>query len=603
MFLEKMFAVCQSWQQEEATTMNHQVPEELISAYFDGEVTPDERVEIELSLESSSDLRQQLDETSKLSALLHSFPRESAPRDLAANVQKQVNAAAQPAIATSQTAPYASTRRSLRREWTAFGAGMLATMASLLMFLSFHQSPFSTDSPAPSDWNDESRSYVEMQPKPAAKQALAEAQPTLTSENFNTEAAAPPEPFRRHLSLSQDAKHELRKMDDHAAGTASFEKLNEEENLAQNSESMPVNSDSIVLNSNSIHPQIQNEFLSYLANGDVIVSRVADPTNTVAVVYFTVVDIERGSNELKVLFQKRSLQEVEVSDSASLVNEHDANDRLANQQQSSTKNDLSKKQDVSRPDEFQVVFVRAPGDQLADTIDDLVKNHEDIFRNWTPQPPIELPVATQPPSEGIFAENKASAADDNKSRDKSQKQFTDETTTVNAEAEMAVSALMARNNSVNANGNFYYSYYGANPSVPLGSSNSLIGNAQNSEQKMEFGARATAAVASNSTATGPAYNMPGNNAQNSANSGQGYFRVSRQNMPHVALQQAKPSQTAGAPLVASSMLNTNLDSAGAFGGGVSRHSVVNTNNDIRNPRLVRMLFVLKSGQATTNPTP
>ena len=44
--------------------MNHPVPEELISAYFDGEVSPDERGEIERSLESSSELRQQLDETS-----------------------------------------------------------------------------------------------------------------------------------------------------------------------------------------------------------------------------------------------------------------------------------------------------------------------------------------------------------------------------------------------------------------------------------------------------------------------------------------------------------------------------------------------------------
>ena len=83
--------------------MNHPVPEELISAYFDGEVSPDERGEIERSLESSSELRQQLDETSKLSALLHSFPRESAPRELAANVQKQVNAATQPALAQTAT--------------------------------------------------------------------------------------------------------------------------------------------------------------------------------------------------------------------------------------------------------------------------------------------------------------------------------------------------------------------------------------------------------------------------------------------------------------------------------------------------------------------
>ncbi|MEI8017278.1 MAG: hypothetical protein WCH39_03710, partial [Schlesneria sp.] len=527
-----------------------------------------------------------------------------APRDLAANVQKQVNAAAQPAIATAQSAASpTTTRRSLRREWTAFGAGMLATIASLLMFVSFHQTQFTTNSPTSRPWGrDEYLPQVTSQPTPAAQEVLAEARPTFASSNIETEPSDPSSQLNRHLGLK--APNVARStMDDLATATELSVKLNEQESLAQNPMPMAASDDFAGNRSDSIQPQIRNEFLTYLANGDVIVSRVADPTNTVAVVYFTVVDIERGSNELKVLFQKRSLREVEFSESASLGNEHDAKDRLAIQQYSSSKNDLSKKQDASRPDEFQVVFVRAPGDQLADTIDDLVKNHEDIFRNWTPQPPIELPVASPPPSEGIIAENKASAADDNQSRDKSLKQFTDETTTVNAEAEMAVNALMARNNSVNANGNFYYSYHGANPSVSIGSSNSLIGNTQNSDQKTEFGALPSAAVASNSAPTGPVYNMPGNNAQNSLNSAQGYFRVSRQNMPYVATQQAMPSQNAGAPLVAGSMSNTNLDSSGAFGGGVSRHSVVNTNNDIRNPRLVRMLFVLKSGQTTTNPAP
>ncbi len=592
MFLEDDFEVCLSRQQEEATTMNHPVPDELISAYFDGEVSPDERGEVERLLESSSELRQQLDETSKLSALLHSFPRESAPRELAANVQKQVNAATQPALAIAQ----ATTRRSLRREWTAFGAGILATIASLLMFVSFNQSQFTTNSPMSLSRAAGSQPQVTLQPKSASEQALAGTDPKFANPNIATDPSDLSDHLQPNLGLSKASNLARSKREDLASPTERSGKLNERESLAQNPVPMVANADLAETSSNSIQPQIQNEFLSYLANGDVIVSKVADPTNTVAVVYFTVVDIERGSNELKVLLQKRSLQEVEVSDEASLVKVSDAEDRSASQQPLSKRNDLNKKRDASRADEFHVFFARAPGDQLADTIDDLVKNHPDIFRNWTPQPPIELPVASLPSTEGIVAENQAIVADDNKFQDIARRQISDESTAVNTEAEMAVSVLMARNGSVNANGNFSYN---GNSNVQLSVSNSIIGNTSNLEQKTEFGALSSASVASNSTGTSRGNNVNGNNAQSSGNSGQGYFRVSRQNQPHATPQQAVPALNKGIPLVASSTMNSNGGGLVDLGGGFGR----NANNDVRNPRLVRMLFVLKSAQSTTNSAP
>ena len=579
--------------------MNHPVPDELISAYFDGEVSPDERGDVERLLESSSEFRQQLDETSKLSALLHSFPRESAPRELAANVQMQVNAATQPALVTVQVAAPATTRRSLRREWTAFSAGMLATIASLLMFVSFNQSQFTTNSLTPVERGDESLPQVAGQSKPAASPVLAEAKSMFADANHETDPSDPSALLQRNLNASKARSLPRSKLDGLAASSELAVKLNEEESLAQNPLPMAANDDFAGTSSNSIQPQIQDEFLSYLANGDVIVSKVADPSNTVAVVYFTVVDIERGSNELKVLFQKRSLQEVEFSDDASFAKERDAKDLLANQQPSSTKNDLNKKQNASRTDEFEVFFARAPGDQLADTIGDLVKNHPDIFRNWTPQPPIELPVASQPPTEGIVAENQAtSAAADNKRQDNSLRQMTDESTTVNAEAELAVGVLMARNSSVNANGDFYYV---TNTTRPLSVSNSIIGNTSSLGKNVDFVTPPIISAAS--SPSGAENKSPRNNTQNSANSGQGYFRVSRQHQPQVALQQAVPVQNKGTPLAASSMMNTNGSGLAAFGSGMGRNAMVNTNNDSRNPRLVRMLFVLKSEQATTNPTP
>jgi hypothetical protein len=598
MFHEKMFAVCQSWQQEEASTMNQPVPEELISAYFDGEVSPDERGAVERLLESSSELRQQLDETSKLSALLHSFPRESAPRELAANVQKQVNAAAQPPVATAQNAVPATTRRSLSREWTAFGAGMLATIASLLMFVTFNRPPFITNSPTPVQMADEYRPLVVS--KHVDQESLAEADPTLANERFATDSSPLAEQLSDNPGIPKNTRLSRSKTDDLAAQTDPSAKLNEEERLSQNPAPMVANYDSVGINSNSIQPQTQHEFLSNLANGDVIVSKVADPSNTVAVVDFTVVDIERGSNELKIVLLKRSLQQVDSGEDAWSVKQVDSEDRPEDQPLTSVKTESKKKGDSARPDEFQVFFVRAPGDQLAETIGDLIKKHPDIYRNWTPQPPIELPVAMQTATEGQLAENQAPIAAQNKFQDDDLKRSTDETATVNAEAEMAVGVLMARNGSVNPNGDFNFN---GNTVAPLSMSDSIIGN---SDRKLKFGPPAAAPIAPNPKITETDNNLRGNNTQISGNSGQGYFRVSRQNLPHVALQQATPDRNKGAPLVASSPLNTNLDTSGGLGGGMGsmgRNSMMNTSNDSRNPRLVRMLFVLKSGQATTNPGP
>ena len=70
--------------------MNPQVPvsDELLSAYFDGEASPEERAAVEQLLDGSVASRRELDEIAQLSALLHSFPREAAPVELASHIQR-----------------------------------------------------------------------------------------------------------------------------------------------------------------------------------------------------------------------------------------------------------------------------------------------------------------------------------------------------------------------------------------------------------------------------------------------------------------------------------------------------------------------------------
>ena len=117
--------------------MNPQVPDELLSAYFDGEASPEERAVVEQLLDGSVASRRELDEIAQLSALLHSFPREAAPVELAGRVQRETD---QLPLAEQKTvAPV----RSLRREWLAACLGAVATAAALLLMVNLVDRPAS----------------------------------------------------------------------------------------------------------------------------------------------------------------------------------------------------------------------------------------------------------------------------------------------------------------------------------------------------------------------------------------------------------------------------------------------------------------------------
>lgn len=112
--------------------MNPQVPDELISAYFDGEVTPEERAAVEKLLASSEESQRELNETARLSAILHSFPRESAPDELAAQVLLRTDALPLPAAPTvSRPADQAGSIP----VWPQVRAALVSAFATAAVFL------------------------------------------------------------------------------------------------------------------------------------------------------------------------------------------------------------------------------------------------------------------------------------------------------------------------------------------------------------------------------------------------------------------------------------------------------------------------------------
>lgn len=331
--------------------MNQPVPDELISAYFDGEVTPDERQRIEALLESSIEVRQLLDDTSKLSALLHSFPREAAPSYLSKNVERQIAT-----IVLPPSPPLVPTGRSLRREWLAFGAGMTATVASLVLWISLNplgnrsQDVKVAQSPAMRAWplnestasNSAKDGYMMRDNRGFSEQNHASDQAVAdVASAFSGKSAVAPGSLPV-LPAPVPAEQQL------------FVAL-EKEQLA--SEDMKL-------------PQDPDEFLRSLRNGLVIEQRIRDPNNAVMVVELTVVDVNKGVDGLQLLLEKRNLRPVDDSGAGAIA---------------------AKDKSAIAAGGLAVLYVRASGVELSEMLAALVKDQPDLYRGLLPRLPMEFP--------------------------------------------------------------------------------------------------------------------------------------------------------------------------------------------------------------------
>lgn len=107
-------------------------PDDLLSAYFDHEVTPAERAAAEELLERDVAARQELEEIGGLSELLKSLPHETAPDFLLAAALQR---AERETLFEHAAAPVAVARPRRRREWMVVLVGLLTTSAAVLLMV------------------------------------------------------------------------------------------------------------------------------------------------------------------------------------------------------------------------------------------------------------------------------------------------------------------------------------------------------------------------------------------------------------------------------------------------------------------------------------
>jgi len=110
--------------------MNKQPSQELLSAYFDGEATIDERAVVEQWLHENPDARQELDDIAHISELIRSLPREQAPAEMADAVMRQAERATLLKDHRVKTPAV-----SVRNSWFTQAAVVLASTAALVLLI------------------------------------------------------------------------------------------------------------------------------------------------------------------------------------------------------------------------------------------------------------------------------------------------------------------------------------------------------------------------------------------------------------------------------------------------------------------------------------
>ncbi len=429
--------------------MNPQVPvsDELLSAYFDGEASPEERAAVEQLLDGSVTSRRELDEIAQLSALLHSFPREAAPVELASCVQRETD---QLPLAEQKTVASVAPVRSLRREWMAACLGAVATAAALLLMVNL------VDRPA-------SHLQALREHGSATRLALATAGAPEMERRLSENESVVSEALKRDLARLDDATPKPEMSGDVAANqlapatsamlrrslSVQGDVQSEPQNsFDENAKSKPLAGLGMngVAADNLVPPVYFNnsDFLSGLRVGEVyqFVPQVADPESNVAVVELAVLDIERGADQVQVLLSRNSIRPRQSGQAGQAGQA----DKLKNLQS-------NKPGEPANSNDIVVVYSVGPGEHLAKALEDMSRQPE-LFLSWTTQPPVQLPVVES------LAEGKADRVTAKDSTVPAKEQSRDQQPVTRSkvsaadddmevEATQALNALLARGNDAN----------------------------------------------------------------------------------------------------------------------------------------------------------
>lgn len=353
--------------------MDHVDPSELISTYLDGEVTPPERAEAERLLESSPELRTQLDDFARLSDLIRGLPREDAPPELAAAIRRQ---AEQKALLASEPAiPH----RSWRRELFALVGGAAVTVAGMAILVPMleHDRAISPEvqlmtgaarrAGEPNADMAESPGGTSLAIKEAdyVGDHATETAAAMSSRKERIGVAAPPSIARMSIPAEQ-AKDQQNALGIASAAAAPYGVTSGE-----------------TVDTALVQVGDMLEIASGMSDG------------VVAVVVLTVVDVEEVGGQFEVLLSNNGLQVIPKDGETP-----DANGDESNKENRAPV--AKKPRENSDSHHLTLVYVDAPRDAMKKVLEEMVQQH--LFSRATLKPPV--PASSIATVEGIDRENK-----------------------------------------------------------------------------------------------------------------------------------------------------------------------------------------------------
>jgi len=388
---------------------------ELLSAYLDGEVSPQERSDVERLLETAPELREELNDFARLSDLLRALPRESAPVELSAAIRHE-------AERKSLLGPEpAMPRRSLRREWLSAIAGMAVTVAGMVLMTSLVEQPEQQANTPALATMEKSEAFAVHDGTDGERQMnLAEREfAALPAEAMAKSAMLAPPPMSAAISAKAPAAEPL------LAG--------KDQSVTSDADRDPLMNAAPAF---SDLASVDDVYRDSVRIGDVL-PYVERDGQGVAVVELTVVDIEAAGDRLAVLLGRHGLDVLPEAPA------DEANDAVAGEKQLARKSPRFQQRNGKPGDGEQqllTIYVDASRDTIAQVMDEMVR--EQLFSRARLQPPVDGPELAN-----LAATPSESAAASTESVQEQQAEGLEEQLLVNDAVEVVANYSRARNMS------------------------------------------------------------------------------------------------------------------------------------------------------------
>lgn len=386
---------------------SHQSSNEKLSSYFDHEVSPEERKELESLLETSAEARQDLHEIGEISRLLQETATELAPPELAPSIRRRIE---QETLLAKPSQPVTKHAPSTIRYRIAVAISACSSMVALVLFVLLMNSykslnQFNSDRNLGFAHSESSSAKMEA-PAGTSEFAMRNNSPNSGSWDFdhkNEKVAALPAP---QSSLFKGIK------DDTIGKPSSGRPLSMKESTSLSAPTAGKKSAKFsVLNSYSEEADLARDRSSVLADGKVpaggipsdipldtiqigdVLPYFRDINDKVAVIEVRVVDVQQALGTMELLLARNNIP-VNQQKQSEVERQLQTPNRRQNKPQAEGNSSALK----SKDDDTQLfaVYVEATDEQLAAALKDFEKDlKRDQFVSLALQPAINTTSLTK----------------------------------------------------------------------------------------------------------------------------------------------------------------------------------------------------------------